>query len=159
MPTQESTAAADWSSVGTGSYHTIALKVDGTLWAWGRNATGQLGDGTTTNRSVPTQESTAAADWSSVSAGSYHTIALKEDGTLWAWGDNRYGQLGDGTTTDSLVPTQESTAAADWISFSGGIYHTIALKEDGTLWAWGYNRSGQLGVWTLVPTLPQPRQP
>ena len=158
VPTQESTTATDWSSVSAGYMYTIALKVDGTLWAWGDNTDGQLGDGTTNNKSVPIQESTVATDWSSASAGYRQTIALKDDGTLWAWGDNSSGQLGDGTTTDRLVPTQESTTATDWSSPSPGRNHTAVLKVDGTLWTWGNNSGGQLGVLlTLVPTLSQPR--
>ena len=153
VPVQEDTSANDWSSVSTGYSHTTALKSDGTLWAWGDNGRGQLGDGTTTESLVPVQEDTAATDWSSVSAGGWHTIALKSDGTLWAWGQNRGGRLGDGTTIDSLVPIQESTAATDWSSVSAGGYHTVALKSDGTLWAWGSNSNGQLGDGTTTSSL------
>jgi len=156
VPTQEGTYAADWSSVSAGTFHTTAIKSDGTLWAWGWNWYGQLGDGTWTDKSVPTQEDTNAADWSIVSAGGYHTTANKSDGTLWAWGDNGYGQLGDGTTTDRSVPTQEDTNAADWSRVNAGYYHSTAIKSDGTLWAWGSNGYGQLGDGTTtdrsVPT-------
>ncbi|MDD2789235.1 MAG: hypothetical protein PHU40_01055 [Sulfurimonas sp.] len=150
VPTQEDTNATDWSSLSAGSYHTTALKSDGTLWAWGDNTYAQLGDNTTVNKSVPTQEFTAATDWSSVAAGGYHTTALKSDGTLWAWGANLSGQLGDGTTVNKSVPTQESTAATNWSSVAGGIHHSIALKSDGTLWSWGDNGLGQLGDGTTV---------
>jgi len=150
-PVQEATAASDWMAVGVGYFlHTVALKNDGTLWAWGNNQHGQLGDGTTTNRSTPVQEATTANDWVAVDAGFYHSVALKSDGTIWAWGSNDGGQLGDGTTTDRLTPVQEATAASDWVAVSAGDYHTVALKSDGTLWAWGFNNSGQMGDGTTT---------
>src|SRR3989344_1483851 len=117
--------------------HTIAIKSDGTLWAWGYNLYGQLGDGTTSQRNSPVQIGTDN-NWVSISAGGYHTIAIKSDGTLWAWGSNDYGQLGDGTMVDKTTPAQIGTDA-NWVSISAGDYHTIALKSDGTLWAWGRN--------------------
>jgi alpha-tubulin suppressor-like RCC1 family protein/PKD repeat protein len=140
-----------WVSIAAGEEHTIALKSDGTLWAWGRNAYGQLGDGTTTDRYSPTQIGTDT-DWVSIAAGSRHTIALKSDGTLWAWGANGVGQLGDGTTTDRYSPTQIGTDT-DWVSIAAGGYFTIALKSDGTLWAWGANGVGQLGDGTTTRSL------
>ena len=149
-PVQESTHANNWVAIAAGQYHTVALKSDGTLWAWGSNSTGQLGDGTTTNRSSPVQESTHANNWVAIAAGQYHTVALKSDGTLWAWGSNSTGQLGDGTTTDRWSPVQESTHANNWVAMAAGAAHTVALKSDGTLWAWGENHYGQLGDGTTT---------
>ena len=83
--------------IAAGEYHTVALKTDGSLWAWGDNGDGQLGDGTTAGKSVPTPIG-SDHNWAQTAAGYYHTLALKTDGSLWAWGDNWYGQLGDGTT-------------------------------------------------------------
>ena len=84
-----------------------------------------------------------------IAGGLYHTIALKSDGTVWAWGDNDYGQLGDGSTTDRLTPVPVS-GLTDVTAIAGGWYHTIALKSDGTVWAWGENYAGQLGDGTTT---------
>ena len=130
-------------AIAAGSAHTIALKSDGTIWTWGYNASGQLGDGTTIDRYVPIQIA-FMKDVTSIAAGSSHTIALKSDGTVWTWGGNEYGQLGDGTTTDSYVPIQVGSLT-NVIAVAAGDDHTIVLKSDGTVWAWGYNYSGQLG--------------
>jgi len=90
------TAATTWGFVAAGAYHTIAIKTDGSLWAWGNNGSGQLGDGSTANKRTTIQIG-SETDWDSGVAGAYHTIAIKTDGSLWAWGDNCYGQLGDGS--------------------------------------------------------------
>jgi alpha-tubulin suppressor-like RCC1 family protein len=132
-----------WMSVLAGGYHTIAQKTDGTLWAWGGNYYGQLGDGTNVNKNTPIQIGTAT-NWKAIAAGYGHTIALKTDGTLWAWGYNEYGQLGDGTNVNKNTPIQIGTAT-NWKAITAKGTHTIALKTDGTLWAWGYNVYGQLG--------------
>ena len=128
-----------------GAYHSLALKSDGTLWAWGSNSDGQLGDGTRTTRTTPTQIPISGVV--SLIAGANHSLALKSDGTLWAWGDNFYGQLGDGTTTDSRTPKQILTdvnaMAAKWSQ-------TLVIKRDGSLWAWGRNNRGQLGDGTTT---------
>ncbi len=142
--------ATNWQAVAAGIEHTVALRRDGTLWAWGYNHYGQLGDGTTTNQSQPGSGGQLTTNWQTVAAGGYHTVALKRDGTLWAWGYNDYGQLGDGTTADKPSP------------IAGGHSHQLAVggrreattrwrfKSDGTLWAWGYNHYGQLGDGTTT---------
>jgi alpha-tubulin suppressor-like RCC1 family protein len=144
-------ADAVYSKISGGYYFSVGLKTDGTLWTWGLNAYGQLGDGSITTRLVPTQIGTDT-DWASIAAGNYHTVALKTDGTLWAWGYNDKGQLGDGTTTTRLVPTQIGTAS-DWVMVDAGYKHTVALKANGTVWAWGLNDNGQLGVGSFVDKL------
>ncbi|MCR5890293.1 hypothetical protein LRS06_21440 [Hymenobacter sp. J193] len=128
-------------------YYTLAIRQDGTLWAWGLNEGGQFGDGTKVNQRVPVQVGTAT--WTSVAAGVGHTVALRTDGTLWAWGSNYDGQLGDGTNTAHMTSMQVGTDT-NWASVAAGGFHTVAVRTDGTLWAWGQNENGQLGDGTKV---------
>ena len=130
-----------------GNAHTVALKNDGTVWAWGNNSNGQLGNGTMTSTSVPVQISGLTAVI--LAAGTAHTVALKSDGTVWAWGTNSSGQLGNGTITQSLVPLQVG-GIANVIALAAGNAYTVAVKNDGTVWAWGDNSSGQLGNGTII---------
>lgn len=150
-PTQMG-VATNWGStprdIGCGVEHAIALKSDGTLWAWGRNQWGQLGDGTTTNRPTAIQIG-SDTDWVHVSCGGFFTAALKADGTLWTWGHNAYGQMGQGNTSDYIVPTQVG-ADTDWGFIAAGGVQMYAIKNDGTLWSVGRNNSGQLGLGDLV---------
>jgi alpha-tubulin suppressor-like RCC1 family protein len=125
------------------SNFTVFLKSDGTVWAWGSNSDGQLGNGTTTDSSIPVQVS-GLSDVIAVAAGSAHTIALKGSGTVWAWGSNSNGQLGNGTTTDSSTPVQVN-GLSGMIAVAAGSAHTISAKGDGAVWAWGSNSNGQLG--------------
>ncbi|SFJ76133.1 Alpha-tubulin suppressor [Paenibacillus sp. UNC496MF] len=143
-------AAAEKSvqQVDGGDFHTIALQSDGTVWAWGNNWDGQLGDGSKAGRVTPVQVK-SITNVVNVAAGSWHSLALKSDGTVWAWGSNSHGQLGDGSTTDRDTPVQvlglDSVVAID----AGGD-HNLALKSDGTVWAWGSNNWAQLGDWTNI---------
>jgi len=126
-------SATTWRAIAAGPTHSVALRSDGTLWVWGNNTHGQLGDGTQTTRPSPFQLS--GNNWTAVAAGQWHTLALKSDGTLWAWGLNESGQLGDGTgftTMRRLSPVQVGTAT-DWSAIAAGDLHSIALKSDGTL--------------------------
>jgi len=147
-----------WSSVSASESHTMAIRRDASLWAWGSNANGRLGDGTISQRNTPVQVQPGAT-WASVSAGASHTVAIREDGTLWAWGNNANGRLGDGTTNQQTIPIRVGTAAqqADpawrWASVSAGAFHTVAIREDGTLWAWGLNTNGRLGDGTVIQHL------
>ncbi len=132
-----------------GDSHTLALKSDGTVWAWGHNGDGQLGDGTFTNRTTPVQ----VKDLSGVIAidgGQHnHSLAVKSDGTVWGWGNNDDGHLGDGTYTNRNSPVQVADFG-DAIAVAGGDSHSLALKSDGTVWAWGANWHGQLGDGTKL---------
>tara|TARA_R110002020_G_scaffold15897_4_gene56621 strand:+ start:132 stop:1355 length:1224 start_codon:yes stop_codon:yes gene_type:complete len=134
----------DWSQLGDGKASCFALKTDGTLWAWGDNGYGVLGDGTSTDRSSPVQIGSLTT-WSQlVSAGQYHCGVVKTDGTLWTWGRNTYGQVGDGTTTNRSSPVQVG-ALTTWSRFRGALHSSMGLTTGGTLWTWGYNNRGQLG--------------
>jgi len=138
-------ALATWSRIAGGSSHSVATKTDGTLWSWGGNSTGYLGLGDTVYRSLPVQVGTLAT-WSAISAGSQFSLTLKTDGTLWAWGRNELcGQLGLGDIARRSSPTQVGTLAT-WSQLAVGRYHSLALKTDGTLWGWGQNKYGQLGL-------------
>jgi len=123
--------------------HTMAIGVDGTLWSFGSNVRGELGDGTTISRTFFDQVGTDE-DWSRLDTGHSHTVAIKTDGSLWAWGDNQFGQLGDETTTRRNIPLQVGMDT-DWVDIAAGFLHSVAIKTDGSLWAWGCNRRGQLG--------------
>ncbi|MCL0099702.1 hypothetical protein M1O55_02395 [Dehalococcoidia bacterium] len=120
----------------------------GSIWAWGHNDDGEIGDGTTSDKHTPTQESTGATNWSAVDTDFYHTVALKSDGTLWSWGYSQEGSLGNGTPGGefSYTPLQEKTRATNWSAIAAGAFHTVALKSDGTIWAWGRPLWGALGV-------------
>ena len=132
-----------------GIRHSLALKSDGTVWAWGWNIFGQLGDGTNTDRNVPAQVS-GLTDMVQIAGGQYHSLAVKSDGTVWSWGRNLDGQLGDGTDTNSNVPVQALGLTGVVQSASCGFGHSLALKSDGTVWAWGANSQGQVGDGTTA---------
>jgi alpha-tubulin suppressor-like RCC1 family protein len=146
-PTQIGTAN-NWKSISNGSYHIAAIKTDGTLWTWGDNFRGQLGNGTTINNYNPTQIGNST-NWKSVSSGYDFNLAVKTDGTLWSWGYNNKGQLGNGTTVDNYTPVQIGTAN-NWLVASTYYGSCFAIKTDGTLWAWGDNTTGILGDGTTT---------
>ena len=145
-------------SISAGDSHTVYLKSDGTVWATGSNGSGQLGDGTTTNLTNPVQVTNADGSGLSgvvaVSGGYEHTVYLKSDGTVWAAGNNYYGHLGDGTTTQRNNPVQVMNADGSGLSGVVGVSaarkHTVYLKSDGTVWAAGSNGYGQLGDGTTT---------
>lgn len=146
---------ATWLAVSAGQEHNLAIQAGGALWAWGAGTDGVLGNGAMTNSTRPLLVDGTVV-WRSVTAGSTHSLALRADGTLWAWGYNHFGQLGNGTVTRSLTP-QPIGAGATWQAVAAGYHHTAALQTDGTLWTWGNNYSGQLGNGSLMDTT-QPQQ-
>ena len=135
----------NWKQVSAGYQQTVAIKTDGTLWTWGGNSDGQLGDNTTTGRLTPVTTFSGGTNWKQVFCGYSHTVAIKTDGTLWTWGRNNNGQLGDNTTTSRCTPVTTFAGGTNWKQVAGGQYITAAIKTDGTLWIWGYNSYGQLG--------------
>ena len=137
--------------IAAGSSHSLAITADGTLYAWGDNQFGQLGNGSTVQSSKPME---IGSNFVVVSAGNAHSLAITSDGTLWAWGSNSYGKLGDGTTTNRTYPTPIGNG---YLDVAAGYEHSLGLKADGTLWAWGWNGFYQLGDGTQTmrnePTL------
>jgi alpha-tubulin suppressor-like RCC1 family protein len=175
--------------VAAGYKHTLALKTDGTVWAWGENAYGEVGDGTEVPRKTPVSvvgldnitavaagayrsmalqgdgsawtwgdhnttpsRVTEISDGTAIAVGFGHFVVLKRDGTVWTWGRNDYGQLGDGTTDQRLSPVRV-TGLDGVIAIAANANQTLALRTDGTVWAWGDNYSGQLGDWNTSPRL------
>ncbi|POM25853.1 Regulator of chromosome condensation (RCC1) repeat protein [Actinomadura rubteroloni] len=152
QPNLRAAVAALRGGVSAGGDHTLDVKNDGTVWAWGSNASGQLGDGTTTNRTTPVQVSgltNIARTIGSIDAGGNHSLAVKSDGTVVAWGSNASGQLGDGTTTNRTAPVAVS-GLTNVRAVSAGDNFSLALKNDGTVWAWGNNANAQLGDGTTT---------
>ncbi len=125
--------------VSAGLDHTLAIKNDGSLWAWGIYKGSEKSDGSNAPIKIGTD-----TDWQMISGGYSHLAAIKKDGSLWAWGFNHLGQLGDGTYNDNWEPTRIGTDS-DWQMVSLGVGHTVATKSDGSLWNWGLNTYGQLG--------------
>ncbi|MEI6089689.1 MAG: T9SS type A sorting domain-containing protein [bacterium] len=125
-----------------------AITNDGSLWTWGFNYFGSIGDGTIINKYYPIKIGNTG-EWLTVSCGYIHTVAIKTDGTLWAWGQNSSGNLGDGTYVSKLIPTQIGNDS-DWVDISSECGANLALKKDGTLWAWGSNYNGELGDGTKI---------
>lgn len=117
------------------------------LWTWGYNNIGQLATGTTTFASSPVQTIASGANWKTIDAGASVVAGIKSDGTLWLWGSNGYGQLGDNTTVSKSSPVQTIATGTNWKSVSCGANHVMAIKTDGTLWGWGSNSNVyQLGT-------------
>lgn len=150
---------SDWISVTTGLYSTCAIKKDQTLWCWGGNISGQLGTltvavGPDSKTNVAGQ--VASTHWTSVSAGRSHVCAIAADSLLWCWGDNSSGQVGNQDVVSAETPTQVVVSGRTWAMVAAGTAHTCAVAVDGTLWCWGENTSGQLGIGTSesqkVPT-------
>ena len=131
-------------AVAAGDDFSLALKTDGTVWAWGTNGNGQLGDGTVSPSLTPGPVP-GLTDAVAIAAGSAHGMAIKRsDGSVWTWGYNGYGELGDGDTTAraNIVRASDLTGI---VAIAGGQYHSLAVKSDGTVWAWGRNANGQRG--------------
>lgn len=138
------------TGIAAGSTHALGVKSDGTVWAWGDNAKGQLGNGTLIGRSSPVRV-TGLTGVAAVAAGGAHSLALKADGSVVAWGDNSEGQLGDGTYTRRTTPVTVTGLSVGTVSaVSAGVGHSLALRKDGTVVAWGYNLFGQLGDGTIT---------
>jgi alpha-tubulin suppressor-like RCC1 family protein len=135
----------DWASVSATSNCVAALKTDGTLWTWGFNGQGQLGSNNQIPRSSPVQVGTGT-DWAVVKVLGNSINAIKTNGTLWFWGSNGFGQGGLNNSGGYVLSPTQVGALTSWSKLGGGTLHRAALKADGTLWLWGYNNYGQLGL-------------
>lgn len=147
-------AAVDgtFAAVSIGGAHGVALDTanGGTVWTWGHNSAGQLGDNTIVTKTTPVQVlgtdgETYLSGIKAVAAGGRHSLAIADDNTVLSWGNNTYGQLGNGTTTTSRIPVPVSDLTGVTAIAAGGEF-SLALKSDGTVWAWGNNSKGQLGI-------------
>ncbi len=173
VKTADGPSMTDVAQVSAGSQHSMILKKNGDLWAVGLNEKGQLGDGTTTERWTPVQVKTAdgktMTEVAQISSGEQHTLILKENGDLWAVGNNEYGQLGDGTKKNKMTPVEVKTPGNKPMTkvaqVSSGQHHAMIVRKDGSLWAVGLNDHGQLGDgtdaerWTPVEVLTAPGGP
>ena len=141
---------SDWRNLAHNDLFTLALKSDGTLWGWGWDSSGELAQPRPTNYFAQPTRIGTDSDWAQISAGAGHALALKSDGSLWAWGQNDHGQIGDGTSTNHFTITRIG-ADNDWRTIAAGAFNSYALKSDGTVWGWGFApiRGGTLG--TLSP--------
>ena len=135
-------------AIAGGASHSLALTADGQVYAWGSNVTGQLGDGTTTQRNAPVLLS-SFNNVVAIAAGAYHSLALSGNGKVYSWGYNSFGQLGDGTTTQHSAPAL-IPALTGITAIAGGSYHSLALSGSGAAFAWGENNFGQLGDGTIT---------
>jgi alpha-tubulin suppressor-like RCC1 family protein len=149
-PVQTIAGGTNWKSVTAGGYNVAGIKTDGTLWLWGHNIDGQLGDGTRTHRSSPIQTIAGGTNWKEISMGSSNAAAIKTDGTLWTWGDSFNGILGDGTVLSRSSPVQTVAGGTNWKMVNMDSWHSAAIKTDGTLWIWGSNADGELGDGTNI---------
>jgi alpha-tubulin suppressor-like RCC1 family protein len=149
-PVTISGGGTTWSRVSSGTCGSAAIKTDGTLWVWGRNNSGEVGDGTTDNRSSPVTVSGGGTTWCYVSSGNVFVSAIKTDGSLWTWGDNTFGQLGNETITLRSSPGTTAGGGTDWSLVESGNTFTIGLKTDGSIWTWGDNTCGVLGDGTII---------
>ncbi|MCP4117437.1 MAG: hypothetical protein GY737_19000 [Desulfobacteraceae bacterium] len=148
----------NFKAVAAGEYHTLAIKTDGSLWAWGRNLYGEVGHGGSFGyyfgQDTPVQISAPGDRFKAIAAGGYNSLAIKEDGSLWTWGQTEDGQLGLGEDADNpgypASSNQNSPVkipiSGNFVSIDIGSWHSVALQDNGDIWSWGHNSRGELGV-------------
>lgn len=139
-----------WRQVAAGGEHSLALRTDGSLYAWGNNPSGQLGltrDSAIDYRAFPSLVD--AGPWHKVCGGGSFSAGIKADGSLWAWGDNQYGQLGQGSKSAFIDHPVRVGSANDWTDLDCGMNHVVAIRSPGSLWSFGSNNNGQLGLGDL----------
>jgi len=138
-------ALTTWTEIAAGTQYSAAIKTDGTLWIWGSGSLGKNGLGNTTSYSSPKQIG-ALTNWAKIALGNYNALAIKTDGTLWSWGYNVYGQLGLGNTTYYIASPSQVGGLTSWAKVATNANASFAIKTDGTLWSWGINSNGVLGL-------------
>ncbi len=146
----------NWCAVSAGNSHSVAIRTSGSAWAWGSNSYGRLGDNTGTNRSSPVSVAGGFSDWCQASAGTAHTVAVRTDGSAWAWGNNGGGRLGDNTATSRSSPVSVAGGFTDWRQASAGSRSSGAVRTSGSSWAWGCNYRGTLGDNTSIAARSSP---
>jgi alpha-tubulin suppressor-like RCC1 family protein len=139
------TGTGCWRMVSAGTNFSLGIKIDGTMWGWGANGNLLGLNGVTTDQNLPVQIGTAN-DWATVSAGAVHSLAVKTNGTLWSWGNGQFGQLGNGAFNSATWTVTQVGTATDWLTVSAGNRFSLAIKTTGTLWSFGLNNFGQLGI-------------
>jgi alpha-tubulin suppressor-like RCC1 family protein len=133
-----------WTMLSVKGEYNLGMKSNGSLWAWGENANGRLGLGAAITTVLSPQQIGTTNDWKSISAGWQHVLAIKKDGSLWAWGFGLWGQIGNGTSAfNNYLPLKIGTDTT-WKSVTAGGFSSMALRKDGTRWGWGQNL-GELG--------------
>jgi len=135
----------DWCQAAAGRNSTLAVRTNGSAWAWGSNESGQLGDNTTVSKSSPVSVVGGFTDWCQISSGYKYSLALRSGGTLWAWGYNGSGRLGDNSATNRSSPVSVVGGFTDWCNISAGHTHSAAVRTNGTAFAWGRNNYWQIG--------------
>jgi hypothetical protein len=150
-PVQTFAGGTNWKQVSVSlSYHMGAIKTDGTLWMWGDNGDGRLGINAPGDRTTPVQTVAGGTNWKQVNCGNGFTAGIKTDGTLWIWGFNQNARLGLNDVISRSTPTQIFGGGNNWKQIECGSSSSVAVKTDGTLWVWGGNASGQLGINSTV---------
>jgi len=144
-PVQTISGGTNWKQLSVGRDSTAAVKTDGSLWVWGLNTFGQLGNNGTVSSYQPIQTISNVNTWKQSSVGDTHMAAIKTNGSLWVWGRNTAGSLGNNSTINVSSPVQTVSVGTNWQKVSSNRYRSAAIKTDGSLWLWGYGAVGSLG--------------
>jgi alpha-tubulin suppressor-like RCC1 family protein len=140
----------DWCQVSVTYRHSLGLRSNGTVWSWGCDTLGQLGDNCNIARSSPVSVVGGFTDWCQVSSGNFHSLGVRSNGTAWAWGFNYAGLLGDNSTINRSSPVSVVGGFTDWCQVSSGNFHSLGVRSNGTAWAWGPGSYGNLGDDTTI---------